>query len=345
MQDKNEIYSIMMRNERICRKFFEIETEILTILDFHALFERLVTLIQEKFSVPYVWISLLEGTELSKLVHAVQGDSSFHGHLVLVSEESGRALLAGRNDPILCNKNISTFYPLFQEGVSRSLGSIAVAPLMLDGELVGSINQADTNPDRFRDDMDSTLLAQMATKVSLCLSNVTAHERLARLAHHDPLTGLLNRRAMEARLREEFHRAHRYKQPLSVVFVDMDDFKKVNDSLGHDAGDAVLAFFAQRFESMTRRIDACARFAGDEFVAILPCTEMQQAEAFMERVVKFFRFTPVPGIDRFVRFSYGLASTEDSSLTSPDILLKRADEELLERKATNKAAFREAAQA
>lgn len=343
MQDKNELYAIMMRNERIGKKFFEIETEILTILDFRSLFERLVTLIQDKFDVPHVWITLLEGTPLAKLINDVYGEDSYPEHLVMVKPQDCLCKREECLDPILANSQLDSYDFMFPAEAKNRVQSVAIAPLSLDGELVGCINQADVNPDRFQPDMDTTLLAQLAIKVSLCLSNVTAHERLARLAHHDPLTGLLNRRAMENRLREEFHRAHRYNQSMTVVFIDMDEFKQINDSLGHDAGDAVLEFFAQQLEKMARRIDHCARFAGDEFVAILPCTELAQAEAFMERVSKFFRFTPVPGIDRLVRFSYGLASTADAKLTSPEALLKRADEELFERKAANKEAFKEAA--
>jgi diguanylate cyclase (GGDEF)-like protein len=138
---------------------------------------------------------------------------------------------------------------------------------------------------------------------------------------------------MEERLQAEFLRAQRYGQVLSVAFIDMDDFKGVNDTLGHDAGDAMLAFFAARLQKMARKIDSCARFAGDEFVVILPSTAAAQARAFMDRVEQFFHYSPVPGIDRLVRFSAGVASSADPRATSPALLLKCADEDLFARKA------------
>jgi len=334
MHSKAKILEVLRRNEAIRGKFFEIESEILTILKFEDFFARLMALIQQKFDIPHVWITLFDDGDLNYLLDDLDDSGALSRHLVLVERGTVRPLFEGQVKPLLRNRNLEHFAPLMTTPTPSGLKSIAVAPLTLDGRLVGSLNQADTDPKRFCPDMDTTLLAQLAVKVSLCLSNVTAHEKLARLALCDPLTGLFNRRAMEDRLQSEFLRAKRYDSPLSVAFIDMDDFKLVNDSLGHDAGDAVLSYFATRLGKMARKIDICARFAGDEFVVILPSTDAVQARVFMDRVAQFFLFTPVPGLERHVRFSFGVASTEDERAISPAALLKLADQELFERKAT-----------
>jgi len=343
MSASKEFYAVLKRNEDICRKFFEIETEILTILDYEGLFARLLSQIQSRFEIPHAWISIIRDGDLAAMLDNLDASGRLKDQLVLVDHEVQHGLLDGRETPILENRSLGLFTPLFPDPAPRGIRSIAIAPLTLDGKLVGSLNQADTTPDRFRPDMDTTLLSQLAIKVSLCLSNVTAHERLARLASCDPLTGLLNRRAMEERLQAEFQRASRYGDTLSLAFIDLDDFKGVNDSLGHDAGDAMLAYFAQRLMKMARKIDACARYAGDEFVVILPNTGRAQAMAFMERVSRFFAVSPVPQIERYVRFSFGVACTEDEAVTSPAGLLKKADEELFRRKAVKNAPERRAA--
>ncbi|BBD09004.1 GGDEF domain-containing protein [Desulfovibrio ferrophilus] len=337
MSDAKQIYAVLKRNEEICRKFFEIETEVLTILDFEALFARLVSLIKTKFDIPHVWISIIRDGELAAMLDNLDASGELREQLALVDGDAALSLLQDRKSPILENRSLHLFDALLPTPAPQGLRSIAVAPLILDGKLVGCLNQADTRSDRFSPDMDTTLLSQLAIKVSLCLSNVTAHERLARLASRDSLTGLLNRRAMEERLHEEFLRSQRYGDSLALAFVDMDDFKKVNDTLGHDAGDAMLVYFSRRLQKMARKIDACARFAGDEFVVILPNTDRKQACAFMERVMRFFEMSPVPDIDRYVRFSFGVSSTEDEAVTSPALLLKKADEELFERKAAKDA--------
>lgn len=331
------ILEVLRRNEAIRGKFFEIESEILTILKFEDLFLRLTSLIQQKFAVPHVWLSFFREGDLSCMMECLGGESGLGGRVVLVEREQALPLLDNHPGPILRNSDLGAFAPLMPSPMPMGLRSLAVAPLTLDGRLVGSLNQADVDPARFTPDMDATLLSQLAIRVSLCLSNVTAHEKLARLALCDPLTGLFNRRAMEERLHGEYLRAQRYGTPLSVAFLDMDDFKQVNDGMGHDAGDAMLCFFAGKVRKMARKIDIVARFAGDEFVVILPSTTAEQARAFMERVVQFFRYTPVPGLDRIVRFSFGVASTEDERATSPAALLKLADEELFERKAEKPA--------
>ena len=121
------------------------------------------------------------------------------------------------------------YQKLFPKNKKYYIQSIAVAPLSLDGDIIGSLNQADFSPLRFKPGIDTSLLEQLALKVSLCLSNVTAHEKLRFLAYHDPLTGLLNRRVMEVVLKREFARSKRYSRPLSLVFIDMDYFKQIND--------------------------------------------------------------------------------------------------------------------
>ncbi|MCK9239286.1 sensor domain-containing diguanylate cyclase [Desulfocurvus sp.] len=333
MHDKARILEVLRRNEAIRAKFFEVESEILTILKFEELFARLVCLIRAKFEVPHVWVTLFADGELARLLDGLDIRGAQGCPTVLAERGAVLPLLGGQNAPVLHNHSLERFAPLMPSPAPPGLGSLAVAPLTLDGRLVGTLNQADPSPKRFRPDMDATLLAQLAMRVSLCLSNVTAHEKLARLALCDPLTGLLNRRAMEERLEAEFLRARRYGAVLSVAFIDMDDFKGVNDTLGHDAGDAMLAFFAARLHKMARKIDSCARYAGDEFVVILPSTDAAQARAFMDRVEQFFRYSPVPGIDRLVRFSAGVASSADTGADSPARLLKLADEDLFARKA------------
>ncbi len=325
MQNQERILNVLKRNEEIHRKFFEVETEILTILDFGSFFERLVELIKSKFQVHDCWITLLLDSAPTFLLENIAGLIEKGEHVVLIEQEKIAGCLLQCHGPLLLNKNLQNFSCILPESVSALPQSMAFAPLKLDGHVVGYLTQADPNQKRFSPEMDATLLAQLAVKASLCLSNVTAHERLARVAARDPLTGLLNRRVLESRLAEEFERAVRFTSLLGVVFIDMDDFKQVNDSLGHDAGDVLLSFFAERLRKMARKIDVCARFAGDEFVLLLPNTNYEQAATFMQRVENFFAIQPVPGIERYVQFSYGIACSADARATSPRKLLKLAD--------------------
>ena len=96
-----------------------------------------------------------------------------------------------------------------------------------------------------------------------------AQARIHRLAHHDPLTGLENRHALGMRLEQQLAQARRTRQPLAVLFIDLDHFKKINDSLGHQAGDELLVGAAARMKDLLRDVDALARLGGDEFIIVL----------------------------------------------------------------------------
>ncbi len=289
-----QLLNRVKENEITSRKFNHVEAKILTILNFKDLFETLLSEISKQFSIPYVWITLVEASDTSKLLLKAFGSSELLPERVnLTTRSQFQGLLGTGTTPTLINQDISAYRALIPEKSSWMIRSMSVAPISLDGEVIGSLNQGDIAADRFSPDLDPVLLAQLALKFSLCLSNVTAHERLRLLAFNDPLTDLLNRRAMEHALEQEFNRAQRYNRELSVAFLDLDKFKKVNDLYGHDAGDKVLMDVAKVLSLHTRTSDILCRFAGDEFVLVLPETTTTKAESMMGRIREAMATTPI----------------------------------------------------
>ena len=333
----------LKENEEIAQKFHEIETSILSILNFKDLFEVLLTEIQDKFRVPYTWISFIEKSEVSGLVAALESSVILKERLNIVERELFMELLGPRKKPILVNADLKPYFKLLPQNRKYFIKSIAVAPISLDGAIIGSLNQADFEATRFQPGMDTTLLERLALKLSLCLSNVTAHEKLKFLAFHDPLTGLLNRRVMESVLKREFNRAKRYQSPLTVVFIDLDDFKSVNDTYGHDRGDEMLKFVAEKLVGMSRDSDVVARFAGDEFVIILPETGSQNATTLISRIQAELNARPqdASGGHLAIGVSYGIATTEEDDLRDSAMLLKKADERLYASKKQKKGSANE----
>jgi diguanylate cyclase (GGDEF)-like protein len=212
--------------------------------------------------------------------------------------------------------------------------SIAIIPITFEGKPAGSLNLADTSPERYMPGVDGSFLEQLGIVVSICLLNVAAHEELNTLAFKDPLTGVLNRRAMENALKREFARAKRYMMPLTLVFIDLDHFKKINDKYGHDYGDDLLRFVASNIMDMARESDIIARYAGDEFVMILPGTSHIEAGKYVKRLKDFFSQNSLPVKDTHLRASFtcGIASVGDVGVSDAASLLKRADERLYEAK-------------
>ena len=156
--------------------------------------------------------------------------------------------------------------------------------------------------------------------------------RLAEQAHRDALTGVLNRRQLEAVLEQEFLRATRHGWPLSVAFIDLDDFKKINDAHGHLLGDQVLRAFAGKLQEHLRNSDTVARFGGEEFIALLPNTTEPVALEVVRRVLASIVNTPMAEVASgplFVTFSAGVA-TQGGYERFADVqdLLKAADDVL-----------------
>ena len=156
--------------------------------------------------------------------------------------------------------------------------------------------------------------------------------RLAEEARRDPLTGVYNRSQLENVLEKEFESSTRHGWPLSIAFVDLDDFKKINDGYGHQAGDDVLRTFANTLTQHLRSSDIVARYGGEEFLIVLPGTDERAAMGVMRRILKEVGRLPMARIrdePLYITFSAGLATQGAlEQFQHVDQLLKAADEAL-----------------
>lgn len=167
-------------------------------------------------------------------------------------------------------------------------------------------------------------------------------EALRRLATRDELTGLLNRRELDRILDEETERAKRFTHPLSVLMIDVDHFKAVNDGHGHPAGDAVLREIARRLGGQIRNVDRLARYGGEEFVAILVQTEAEAARQVAERMRRAVARQAILATQTLaleVSVSLGVATLPDHG-DSPGALLAAADKALYAAKASGRNCVR-----
>lgn len=147
----------------------------------------------------------------------------------------------------------------------------------------------------------------------------------------DPLTGLVNRRYLMARLSEEISRSRRHKTPCSFIMLDLDDFKHYNDANGHQAGDEALTMLSQCLKNTLRAVDVAARYGGEEFSVLLPQTTLQEAAIIGERIRKRITQTMFPYGARQpagkVTVSVGVADFA-AQRTTPEAIIKAADEAL-----------------
>jgi two-component system, cell cycle response regulator len=178
-------------------------------------------------------------------------------------------------------------------------------------------------------------LIMMLTASALSIALVSRSQRLLRLATSDPLTGLFNRGYVDDRLAMELSRALRYGKPLTVAVVDADHFKALNDTHGHAAGDVVLKKLAELLRGSLRQSDTTGRYGGEEFVVILPETDMETARRKVESLREAIADTPIQLADRRekvrVTISAGLASFPEDGENAAE-LFAMADERMFEAK-------------
>jgi len=157
---------------------------------------------------------------------------------------------------------------------------------------------------------------------------------LEEAARTDPLTGLPNRRAIEEWTAKQLRGATRHNFPLWVVLGDLDNFKAINDNLGHDAGDIVLKIFADVLRKNTRASDVCGRLGGDEFVMVFTHVEADYIESTVNRFREQFAALsfPLQGQSVQVTASFGIAGIQDQKTCDFSTLLRKADQTLYEAK-------------
>jgi two-component system cell cycle response regulator len=216
----------------------------------------------------------------------------------------------------------------------RARAVIAV-PLKGQGRIQGVLNLYDKEAARQFDDEDLATLRTFATQATVAIDNVLLHHEAQRLSITDGLTGLWNYRYFQMTFEKEIERAIRFGRPMSLLILDLDKFKDVNDAHGHQRGDSVLIELATRIKGAIREVDTLARYGGEEFVLILPETDLAGAEQAAEKVNELVRQLAFSAGDEpplRLTISIGIAVYPDHGDT-PAALIKAADTALYAAKA------------
>lgn len=222
-------------------------------------------------------------------------------------------------------------------GVCIDHAALAV-PLLAGDILIGAIHVADTDPERRFQLADVELLTLFAQQAAIAIQNARLFAEVQQLATTDSLTGLYNRRHFFTLASHEFDLAVRYGHALSVIMLDVDNFKQVNDNYGHLAGDQVLCTVAHQCKSVLRVVDLVGRYGGEEIMVLMPQTDQGGARHVAERLRQQIAQTGirVDNATLSVTVSLGIAACAVGEPTNLDTLIDRADQALYIAKQTGK---------
>jgi diguanylate cyclase (GGDEF)-like protein len=241
----------------------------------------------------------------------------------VISQETKNELLADieRLRDILAH-SLTTWVINGDEAYEKDVCAQAAVPLTYQGNFVGLLLVQSDDTSRVWAEKELLLLHTVADQLTVAVNQAHMQEQ----ALTDGLTGCYNRRSFELQLERDLHLATRMRQPLSLIMMDLDNFKHINDRAGHDIGDLALRILAESLRTELRAVDSAARFGGDEFAVILPQAGAAGAMVVAERLRKRIAETKVPGFGSMTA-SFGLA-TFPIHASSRDTLVVAADRAL-----------------
>jgi diguanylate cyclase (GGDEF)-like protein len=283
---------------------------------------------------------------LARTVQAASGLRGVEAALVSVNAGEERPIVAATGIPLEEAERQSFAAPpdgdaqavlvryRHEGGAEGRIQSALAYPLAAETGELGWLAVYSRSSDMVLEDAAAPELEEIALRAGPALANALRFREARRLADLDALTGLHNRRYFHESLQRECARAQRYGRRLALVVLDLDDFKAINERIGHLAGDGVLAEAAERMQSVVRAADIPCRVGGDEFAVILPESGIAQADQLYRRIDAAISARPIGQVQRLT-LSAGVAELNEND--DARLLFERADEALYRAKEAGKS--------
>jgi diguanylate cyclase (GGDEF)-like protein len=312
-ESKRELADLMI--------FHEIARALTSSLDLESILAAIMRQMQRHFR-PETWNLMLMDEERKDL-YCVIADGQFGSHLHGSRIPYGEGMagwVAERGEILLVPK--VTPETALDPGLQELVRSAVCIPLRARQRTLGVIQLFNCPPDTFSNDAISFLLV-LCDFAAIAIENARTFERVHELTIIDECTGLYNLRHWHRTLADEVARCERLGMSLSLIFIDLDHFKLVNDHYGHQVGSQLLAAVASTIKSHIRTIDLPFRYGGDEFIVLLPGTSKRKAVSVANRLLEAFRTTNHPihtGLRLNARASLGISTYPDDGKTGQQLL-------------------------
>lgn len=319
-----KLYSLLQRRAAQLEAINAIAKRTTVNLDLKELLDHLCVQLPQSFSVEYVSI-FLQDEDGNLTLRAQQGTLPSTLKLGDTLPPGNPCTATGRGHDTYCgdpSQCLASCVPSAREEICL--------PLLSFGENVGLLVCATTKTKAFTAN-DIQALESVADILATATQNARYVEEVRQLAYRDGLTGVFNRRYFESRLVDEVTRAARYGGGVSVLMIDLDHLKTINDNFGHMIGDDVLRAVSATFVHQLRKVDMVCRYGGDEFAVVLPATKGAAAAAVAEKLRRAVVSTHFPGVPYSVTLSIGAAELPANGITRDDIV-RAADNALYEAK-------------
>ncbi len=316
----------------------EIATATAGAEDLDTVLEKIAQSLRRLFPVDGAALGLLEGDSIMVREVLKRGQKAPRDPERLPADASHLMGWVIRNEKPVWRNDVTAEMRFAESARRGSLRSDMTIPLKARGRVMGAFRVACRRRHAF-DPEDFEVLKRCADITAVAVETQRLLLATKRLAELDGVTGVFNHRHFRTLLDQEVDRARRLERPVALIMIDIDNFKRFNDTYGHQAGDEVLRHVAQLAARVLRRSDAVARYGGEEFVALLPDAEMPDAMSVAEKIRAEVETNPLTltGMLRplHVSVSLGVASFPADAINGPD-LVATADRGLYQAKRSGK---------
>ena len=286
--------------------------------------------------------------ETNNILHLLKHNHPFLINKIVSLNQNPPSLMtmAVRSKELILVRNIDTHKRPIIKKSQRAFAenymtnNCAIVPLICQDRVVGVLNLADKMHGDSFDREDIALIELFGQLVGASIGNIKLFEKIQRQATTDGLTGLVNHKTFYEILEKELWRSRRYGGQISLIMVDIDNLKKINDAYGHRAGDKVIREISRRIKECIRQIDAAARYGGDEFAVILPNTSLSDATVVAERMVDIVARCPIGWKKDQILVSISIGLGQYDADANPEDITSRSDQALYTAKQAGKNTLR-----